>query len=478
MGDEAEGSFVELLQLIEAQQQRPDVLLQILQLLLQCSGDADLLKFIIKTFKSHSEDTRKRETVIRSLRRLLRLIGGTDGGLSAMATEILINLTANEELCALMLSEYKDMTTVLMENLKRQQQQQQRSLSNKHDDDVPLHLGVSLMLLSNITRHKPALDVIFSPQLPLPDYHLLPCILLLYDAPRDPESPYWKEQGIFLLHILRNVTVCDEAVVFLLTRRMQTINKIMDLLCYMPPLCQGPFLMLALRLSCREQLHHLLLPTAHEALQKQLEDHCRNQQQEPQQAEEAKPKPEEDCRLLLALCCFLYPKPESAQRAKARDEVAAQDAEEESQRQQQQAAQGEQMNQQEHPRQPDTRTTGVTERQRLRFLHPAVDASSYGPAPDAKARSLAVDCLAALATSSHARETLRWFGVYEVLRAVFCIETDETIRDKIEQMVHVLVYSEEELQQQDKGLVDKQKLQALCSGDTESVSASVVTDSS
>lgn len=477
MQEEEEGSMLTLLQLLDAQQNRPDVILQALQLLLQCSGDTDFLNYFIKTFEN-KEKTKHRALVISSLRRLLRYIGGTDGRLSAMATEILINLTANDELGALMLAEYKDMTSVLMENLKRQQQQQHRSLSNKSDDDIPLHLGISLMLLSNVTRHKVALETILSPDLPLPDYNLLPCILLLYDAPRDPQAMYWKEQGIFLLHILQNITVSDEAVVFLLTRRMQTINKIMDLLRYMPPLCQAPFLTLALRLACREHLHHLLLPTAHETLQKQLEEHCRldkettQQTEQHQQTKESKPRPDEDCRLLLALCCFLYPKAGSPQRAKAREDIAAQDAEEQKQQEQQQEIQDDQAAKEEKA------TNGVTERQRLRFLHPAVDASSYGPAADTKARSLAVDCLAALATSPHARETLRWFGVYEVLRAVFCIESDEAIRDKIEEMVHVLVFSEEELQQQDRQLTGNQKREALCSGDAKSASPAIVTKSS
>lgn len=79
-----------------------------------------------------------------------------------------VPLCISVESAVLMLAEYKDMTTVLMENLKRQQQQQQRGSGKMSEDDVPLHLGVSLMLLSNVTRHKPALDVIFSPQLPLP----------------------------------------------------------------------------------------------------------------------------------------------------------------------------------------------------------------------------------------------------------------------------------------------------------------------
>ncbi|CDI75953.1 hypothetical protein, conserved [Eimeria praecox] len=375
-----------------------------------------------------------------------------------MSTEVLINLTANETLAALMLEEYKDMTSVLMENLKRQQQQQQQQQQGD-EDAVPLHIGVTLMLLSNITRHKAAIDAVFSSQLPVPDYHLLPCLLLLHDAPRDPENAYWKEQGLFLLHILRNVTANDEAVEFLLRRRMKTLNKLMDLLRYLPPLCQAPFLLLALRLACREQLHPLLLPVDHNQLQQKVQQQYTQQQQQQQQQGEQQPSPDEDCRLLLALCCFLYPKPDSVERAKARDELAAQDAEEDKQRQQEQQQKEQQQGQEQ--KQQQQQQTGVTERQRLRFLHPTVDACSYGPAASSKARSLAVECLAALATSPHGRETLRWFGVYEVLRAAFCIETDEAIRDKIEGIVHLLVFSEEELLEQDKQM-QKKEIKPLC----------------
>lgn len=486
---EAEDSILQLFDLLDSKQIRHDVLFQVLQLLLQCSGDEGILCFLIETFKKEKQkekslsDSSDRNLVIRGLRRLLRFIGEADGRVSALATEILINLTANDELGALMLEEYKDMMNVLLENLRRQQQQQQRGLMRGGEDEIPLHLGVSLMLLSNVTRHKAALETLFSKDLPLPDYNLLPCILLLHDAPRDPEASYWKEQGIFLLQVLQNITVCDDAVVFLLTRRMETINRIMDLLRYLPPLCQAPFLMLVLRLACREQLHPLLLPTSHESLQKQLEDHLRfdkemhkGTEKQQQNEDEAKPRPGEDCRLLLAVCCFLYPKAGSPERARALDEIAVQDIEEEKQRQkQQQQAQENQPAKEEKA----NATSGVTERQRLRFLHPAVEASSYGPPADTKARSLAVDCLGALATSPHARETLRWFGVYEVLRAAFCLESDEAIRNKIEQMVHVLVYSEEELLQQDRQLAGNQKREALCSGDAEAASsAAVVTQSS
>ena len=265
-------------------------------------------------------------------------------------------------------------------------------------------------------------------------------------------SVYWKEKGLFLLHILRNVTANDEAVEFLLLRRMKTLNKLMcvctlhhfqalnlvllllvlrlllllllllrrllecifyhhdsqiactscttkaglkeqgqmlllllllplrtaadafvscvvlrlrDLLRHLPPLCQAPFLLLALRLACREQLHPLLLPVDHNKLQQTVQKQYSQQQQQQQE-----PSPEEDCRLLLALCCFLYPKPDSVERAKARDELVAQDAEEDKQRQQQRQQQDQEQQQQKQQQ------MGVTERQRLRFLHPTVDVRS------------------------------------------------------------------------------------------------------
>ncbi|OEH78836.1 hypothetical protein cyc_07742 [Cyclospora cayetanensis] len=378
MADNPESSYMELLELLE-QPQQPKILLQVLSLLLHCSGDVDFIQFLIRAFSDEEQGRQQEQSqrVVRLLRRLLRLIGGREGSLSAMSTEIFINLTANEELAALMLQEYKDMTNVLIDNLKRQQQQQQRQLRtqpiansnsiSEGEDDMPLHLGVSLMLLSNVTRHKLALDAIFSPHLPLPvappsaagasRLRVNPCHAAVL--------PQWLTSPSFLW------TVLTSRPAPLRGAGSPKPARICD---FSPPLCSleaaSPFSLSALFESC------------------------------------------------------------------------------------------------------------ITERQRLRFLHPAVDASSYGPAADPRARTLAVECLAALATSPHARETLRWFGVYEVLRAVFCIETEQAIRDKVEQMVHVLVFSEEELQQQDRQLQQTSYKRALCAGDADEASGADAVQSS
>ena len=51
MEEGSERSYNELLQLLQ-QQQNPDVLLQVLQLLLQCSSDADFIRFLIEGFSA------------------------------------------------------------------------------------------------------------------------------------------------------------------------------------------------------------------------------------------------------------------------------------------------------------------------------------------------------------------------------------------------------------------------------------------
>lgn len=198
---EGESSFVELMDLV-SRQQREEVLEQILQLLLQCSRDGAFVCFLINSLQtSRSSRDGSAEKVVTALRRLLRLVGSKPV-LSVTATEILINFTADEQLggrrslcslcvtsnwlmkvggrcrcfegpvwsCAanLMLGEFKDMATLLLENLKRQQQQQQRGGLGEGDDGVPMHLSVSLMLLSNVTRHRQAIQILFNPELPLP----------------------------------------------------------------------------------------------------------------------------------------------------------------------------------------------------------------------------------------------------------------------------------------------------------------------
>ncbi|CBZ50083.1 conserved hypothetical protein [Neospora caninum Liverpool] len=89
---------------------------------------------------------------------------------------------------------------------------------------------------------------------------------------------------------------------------------------------------------------------------------------------------------------------------------------------------------------------------RLRFLHPVVSRNAYGPAGSALSRKLIVDCFSALALTETGRTSMRESGIYEVLRCVHLDEKNSPVREEIENMVHVLVYSEEELKQQDEDL--------------------------
>lgn len=129
----------------------------------------------------------------------------------------------------------------------------------------------------------------------------------------------------------------------------------------MPPLCQKPLLTLALRLCCREKLHSLLLPAEHGALRKRVERRLQEGLSAELSQNAASAEGAEDCQLLYVLCCFLYPSKGSALRDKALHELRQQEKLEAPSRPQEGRVQEEEA------------SSEVTEKQRLRFLNPAVD---------------------------------------------------------------------------------------------------------
>ncbi|PFH33768.1 hypothetical protein BESB_079840 [Besnoitia besnoiti] len=182
------------------------------------------------------------------------------------------------------------------------------------------------------------------------------------------------------------------------------------------------------------------------------------------------------CSLLLALACFLYP-PKGPRRAYPGEENAQQPGRDSEKREQTQAPSegavpfsagaGETETPRQEPAAAGEQSAGGersnaaeekrvqtdAELARLRFLHPVVSRDAYGPAGSVLSRKLVVDCLAALALTETGRVSMRESGIYEVLRCVHLLEDKNSpVREEIENMVHVLVYSEEELKQQDEDL--------------------------
>ncbi|PHJ25151.1 hypothetical protein CSUI_001003 [Cystoisospora suis] len=113
---------------------------------------------------------------------------------------------------------------------------------------------------------------------------------------------------------------------------------------------------------------------------------------------------------------------------------------------------------------------------RLRFLHPFVNREAYGPSVGSVlTRKLIIDCFTALASTPTGRNALREAGVYEVLRCVHLLEEENSVvKEGIEEIVHLLVYSEEELKEQDRQLLASSKSNKTAEGQQASLEDSSV----
>jgi len=85
----------------------------------------------------------------------------------------------------------------------------------------------------------------------------------------------------------------------------------------------------------------------------------------------------------------------------------------------------------------------------LRSVHELIENESFGIIEDLPSRMGLVACFLGLSGSALGRNELKGMGFYEVLRVWHLKENDATIRASIEEFVHLFVYSEEELAEQD-----------------------------
>ncbi|EZG55277.1 putative FAM203 family protein [Gregarina niphandrodes] len=76
-----------------------------------------------------------------------------------------------------------------------------------------------------------------------------------------------------------------------------------------------------------------------------------------------------------------------------------------------------------------------------------IQAGAFGLIPDVACRKLAVECFTGLFRVDYAREIARSLNLYEVLRVWHTLELNNDIMTAIEDIVHLVHYSEEELTQ-------------------------------
>eukprot|EP01054_Gregarina_sp_Poly1_P010506 Gregarina_sp_Poly_1__10505@NODE_76_length_15862_cov_98_864577_g65_i0_p6_GENE_NODE_76_length_15862_cov_98_864577_g65_i0NODE_76_length_15862_cov_98_864577_g65_i0_p6_ORF_typecomplete_len375_score59_71DUF383/PF04063_14/42DUF383/PF04063_14/7_4e14KAP/PF05804_12/0_00016KAP/PF05804_12/5_1DUF384/PF04064_13/1_7e03DUF384/PF04064_13/5_1e05Arm/PF00514_23/7_7e02Arm/PF00514_23/0_099Cnd1/PF12717_7/0_045Cnd1/PF12717_7/1_5e03Arm_2/PF04826_13/5_1e02Arm_2/PF04826_13/1_1Arm_2/PF04826_13/7_4e02Neurochondrin/PF05536_1 len=85
---------------------------------------------------------------------------------------------------------------------------------------------------------------------------------------------------------------------------------------------------------------------------------------------------------------------------------------------------------------------------------------AFGPVNDIESRRLVAECVCGLLLEKNARSMGRSLNFYEVMRVWHLVETDPEIQKIAEQTVHLVHYSEDELEVQDSELLSKQKLNA------------------
>eukprot|EP00922_Rhytidocystis_sp_ex-Travisia-forbesii_P037313 GHVS01055600.1.p1 GENE.GHVS01055600.1~~GHVS01055600.1.p1 ORF type:complete len:245 (+),score=38.53 GHVS01055600.1:91-735(+) len=83
-------------------------------------------------------------------------------------------------------------------------------------------------------------------------------------------------------------------------------------------------------------------------------------------------------------------------------------------------------------------------------IHPKILEGACGPVDRVSIRDALLGCVRGLCGSRGGREAMRYIGMYEVVRQWHLLETEESLLSGIEDIVHLLHYSENELDEQDK----------------------------
>ncbi|OII71570.1 hypothetical protein cand_032830 [Cryptosporidium andersoni] len=385
--------FDELFKLLRHNQ--IEVIAGSIELLLDQSETSTLISYISKYPKS--------------LRSLLLLIGNDEEILSTNAIKTLINLSQNpnisEELCSnLSAIEYT------MDNLREQM---------RRSTGTPYHCDLNLMLISNLTRSSKGREF-FLKKTPKNESLYLPYLLeLLYGSNN-------KEEQEMIINIFNNCTSCEQG------RKLITESSIgIEIV----NVLSGIFLkMVQKKESCKTIVgiftHLCIDRECHEFLMK------------------------DDCKVIKILCCILYPsrnnklrynKSESALSLlenkilhfQSADKYEVQDLSYLSCEVNDNSSKGKEII-------DETYELELNEKK----IHFFIEENSVGPVNSDTSQNI-FDCILVLLSTAKVREYLRSLGLYEILRVWHLYEQDQSIKKGIEDMVHLVVYNEQELAQQD-----------------------------
>ncbi|KAK9173953.1 protein of unknown function (DUF384) family protein [Cryptosporidium meleagridis] len=364
--------------------------------------------------ESLSEFLSKNPNYFRSI---LLLIGNDISSISEFALKILINLSqkseVGEELCRNWSAiEYS------MDNLREQ---------IKSNSTVPYHLSLNLMLISNLTRYSKGREKFFDKSRQSKSFYLTYLLECLSNSRDEKEKE-------MIISILNNCTYCNQGRAFLFESNLgiEVLNKVSELM---------------LETSRKDDLKmtkSIMSIITHVCLDKKLHTIISKK----------------DCSVIPSLFCLVYPNEDHRNlRYRKSSNILSElqnktiffDSKcEGTPYDNSSFNEFDNKNPKKKCESYDEEFTDFTGEDKVSEF---IKKNATGPV-DKNISQDVFDCILVLISTINGRTFLRELGAYEILRVWHLYESKDEIINGIEDIIHLLVYSEDELLQQDNSFID------------------------
>ncbi|KAH8581822.1 uncharacterized protein ELE39_001952 [Cryptosporidium sp. chipmunk genotype I] len=387
---------------------------------LLCDSKEEVIKGSVELLFDQSETKSLSEYLLNNpkhFRTILLLIGSDISNISEYALKILINLSQKSEIGEELCSNWSAIE-YSMDNLREQ---------IKSNSTVPYHLHLNLMLISNLTRYSKGREKFFIKSRKSKSFYLL----YLFECLSNPRDEREKEM---IISIINNCTFCSQGRIFLFDNNLgiEILNKVSELM------------LGASKKGDLKMAESMISIIAHVCVDKNMHSIVSNK----------------DCTLIPTLCCLVYPdenhrylrnKKSSNILSELQNKTFFFDSKCE-----------------------ETYSDNIpfskfdNENSKIKygggdeeFIDPNkedkvseyIRKNAVGPVNENISKDV-FDCILVLTSTINGRTFLRDLGAYEVLRVWHLYESKNEIIGGIEDIIHLLVYSEDELLQQDNSLMD------------------------
>ncbi|KAK6590983.1 hypothetical protein RS030_111750 [Cryptosporidium xiaoi] len=370
----------------------------------------EVIRGTIDLLLDQSETEALREFLLKDtkhLRHVILFVGNDICEVSEKAMKILINLSQNSEVVDVLCTRFS-VIEYTMDNLREQM---------RRSTTFPYHLELNLMLISNLTRFSNGRDAFLvknkhKKSLYLP--FLLECLL-------NPKTEVEREM---VISIVNNCTSCESGRNFLFETDVgiDILNKISEIL------------LKSIKGDNFELINTILSIITHICVDRKLHSLIKSM----------------NCNIVYTLCCLIYPdEPNSNLRRRKSKSILK-------------SLQNKMVliDSTGDYKTINNKAEDVTDDGTL-FEEEAVDSVSgqniipesiskfaIGPIKEEFSQEI-FDCILVLSSTMEGRDILRNLGFYEILRVWHLYESNKEVITGIESIVHLFVYSEEELNSQD-----------------------------